>query len=699
MASFLFRTFGDSIYSRGWPFLTRNSSFIDHSIGFLRPNKILIDEGYFYSTDDSPKWNKDSRNSLNDSSPRLNKWNRANSSRHSSDSQYKQKWNRDSNSSSQQHKPRWDEDNDSFSKYESDEQPKPRWNKGNNSTSNYSSDPLQKPNWNQVNKSHTKHKFNKGVSNKCSDYSSDPEPAPEWYRESNPSNYSSELPPSSTDVNDEDQEADSDLLYIDERENFGLISRTNQIFTEKYEHDEGDKKEQEFLEKKPLRLQQLSTKKYSDLIKYHIENKRIKEALDVLDVRMLKEDRVKPEAYIYNLTIGACAEVGYTKKAFMLYNDMKKRGLKVNGGIYTSLFSACARSPWKEDGLARANHLRNLMLEKNIEPNLTNYNAMIKVYGRCGDLQTAFEIVDEMCSKNIKIRVHTFNFLLQSCITDRKAGFRHALLTWRKMLNFKERPNIYTFNLMLRCIKDCGIGDRESEQKMISEILSSNPMMLPKHSHNQEAFQLLESGQHNSSEKATVLDQDLVQLGGQDVVEKHLPISISELSENQLPNLLSRNPSLNGVLAMGEIKTMEDRFMLTGGAEGIFTEMVAANVTPDIKTITQMLSVQPSTLENENKLLDILKLQQIKPDINFYNVLIKKRCYRFDYESAKVCSEQNNFKTAFKIITFNKCRLFFAGRKTIDRGREQSSEKETVLGIQTSSHARYHYLRGVGFVL
>lgn len=651
MLSFLLRSFGDSMYSRGWPFLIRNASYIDHSLGFLRPNNILFNKGFLYSTGDTPKWNKDSRNSsINSSdSPHKLKWNRdKNFSKYSPDQQHKRRWNKDKNSSSEYlsdspQKPNWNRDK-SFSEYSSEQQP--RWNKDNNTSSNHSSESPQKLNWNRDNKSsHTQHKFNR-VS-KSSDYSSDPEPPPEWYRETKPNNYSSNPSSSSTNKN---EEPESDLLYIDECENFGLISRTNQVFTEKYEHDEDDKKEQEFLEKKPLRLQQLSTKKYSDLIKYHIENKRIKEALDVLEVRMLKVDRVKPEAYIYNLTIGACAEVGYTKKAFMLYNDMKKRGLKVSGGIYTSLFSACARSPWKEDGLSRANHLRTLMLEKNIEPNLTNYNAMIKVYGRCGDLQTAFEIVDEMCSKKIKIRVHTFNFLLQSCITDRKAGFRHALLTWRKMLHFKERPNIYTFNLMLRCIKDCGIGDRESEQKMISEILSSNPIMLPKHSHIQEAIPLLESGQHDSSGKPTVLDQDLVQLGQSDA-EKHLPIPISGLSENQLPNLLSLKPSLNGVLAIGEIKTMEDRFNLTGGVEGFFTEMVASRVTPDIKTITQMLSVQPGTLENEKKLLDILKLQEIKPDINFYNVLIKKRCYRFDYESAKVCSEKISFKTFSKLLT------------------------------------------------
>lgn len=57
---------------------------------------------------------------------------------------------------------------------------------------------------------------------------------------------------------------------------------------------------------------------------------------------------------------------------------MKKRGLKVTAHTYTSLFNACAHSPWPEDGLKRATHLRNLMSEKKYIPNQMNYHAMIK---------------------------------------------------------------------------------------------------------------------------------------------------------------------------------------------------------------------------------------------------------------------------------------------------------------------------------
>jgi len=57
---------------------------------------------------------------------------------------------------------------------------------------------------------------------------------------------------------------------------------------------------------------------------------------------------------------------------------MKKRGIKTTPATYTSLFNACANSPYKDDALKRAKHLHNLMSLKSIEPNIFIYHAMIK---------------------------------------------------------------------------------------------------------------------------------------------------------------------------------------------------------------------------------------------------------------------------------------------------------------------------------
>lgn len=271
------------------------------------------------------------------------------------------------------------------------------------------------------------------------------------------------------DVQNEDQ--DYIVRLQSDPDTFGEAYKKEEIY-------EDDLKEEEYLSNPPNPSKRLSTKQYADIIKDLIRHRKIKEAIDVVEVRMLKDDKVKPENYLYNLLLGACGRVGYTKKAFQLYNDMKRRALKVTPGTYTALFNACANSPWPEDGLTRAKHLHQIMIEKRYEPNDTNYNSMIKAYGRCGDLKTAFSLVDEMIVKGFMIKDDTLNFLLQACISDKEAGFRHALLVWRKFVDKNIAPSLFSYNLMLRCIRDCNLGDLEVTQEVIEQILSKPDIFL-----------------------------------------------------------------------------------------------------------------------------------------------------------------------------------------------------------------------------
>jgi pentatricopeptide repeat domain-containing protein 1 len=146
-----------------------------------------------------------------------------------------------------------------------------------------------------------------------------------------------------------------DLIAAQDGDTFGTLS-VNVAPAEDELVDEDDIKEEEFLKNPPRKSQKLTTKEYADMIKDHLKAQRIKEALDVLEVRMLKEDRVKPENYVYNLLIDGCAKVGYSKKAFHLFTRMKQRGLKVTGATYTSLFNACANAPWKKENFQMSAH-------------------------------------------------------------------------------------------------------------------------------------------------------------------------------------------------------------------------------------------------------------------------------------------------------------------------------------------------------
>lgn len=393
---------------------------------------------------------------------------------------------------------------------------------------------------------------------------------------------------------------------------------------EKEELYEKDLESEKDWSEKTTPLTRLSTKQYADIIKSLINQHKIKEAIDVVEIRMLKEDKVKPESYIYNLLLGACGRVGYTKKAFSIYNQMKKRGLNITGGTYTALFNACANSPWPEDGLSRAQKLRNTMIEKMYEPNETNYNAMIKAFGRCGDLTTAFSLVDEMTSKRIRTSSDTMNFLLQACIQDKEAGFRHALLVWRKMVTKRIAPSSFTYNLILRSIRDCGIGNLEVMNDTLHTILGQNLRL-------------------NSGDTKLLLDSSS---DGNYLIQNQLK-SKKEDSElvmnetaNQIdfgrPNLMAKVPHLGNIISLSEVTKPEDRLLLVGGLRGFLSNMEENHCTPDIKSFTQLLDCLPGSLAAEKELLREMKKCGVKPDVSFFNMLIKKRSIRFDYENAKV---------------------------------------------------------------
>ncbi|XP_021208079.2 pentatricopeptide repeat-containing protein 1, mitochondrial [Bombyx mori] len=452
------------------------------------------------------------------------------------------------------------------------------------------------------------------------------------------------------------------LVYLDDPDKFGTLSGFK-IQDEKLV-DAGDIKEEEYTQNKPLPGKKLTTRQYADLIKQYIKHKRLKEAIDVLEVRMLQEDKVKPENYIFNILIGACADVGYTKKAFRLFNEMKARGLKPTGDTYTCLFHACSKSPWASDGLKNAKHLREHMILKGIEPNLTNYNAMIKAFGCCGDLVTAFRIVDEMVTKKIKIRVHTFNHLLQACISDKNNGLRHALIVWRKMLNVREKPNIYSFNLMLKCVKDCNLGTKEDIEELVGAVKgktlkgSKNDMLETQNIDSQE-LKLLQDPKSppekirkdhidsqksiNGSNKMNMQNSDAVETTDLMITENKAKITIqlvdnlknTSKEQRNVPNLLSKEINMHHILALQEVHSLQDKFTVIGGQEDFLEEMSAYSVKPDIKTFTQMLPLLDNTTEAENKLLHTMHNMKIRADIDFYNMLIKKRCLRLDYDAAK----------------------------------------------------------------
>lgn len=440
--------------------------------------------------------------------------------------------------------------------------------------------------------------------------------------------------------------------------------------------DPGDVIEDEYIQNPTRRVKKSQTKEYVKMIKEHLNNKRLKDALDVLEVKILKEDRAKPDSYIYNLLISGCAKAGYSKKAFQLFNKMKQRNLKVKGGTYTSLFNACASAPSIADGLTKANRLREIMLEKGYEPNAINYNAMIKAYGRLGDTKTAYMLADEMLDKKLPVKTETFNFLLQACASDKRYGFRHALLTWHRMHKNRVVPDYYSFNLMLRCVRDTSIGDAETMEGVL-RIIFDGSKDIPVIGSKQTLQITGESNPDSESLEKHAEKKQLNPFSGNNIRIESNEQTIPDIvrPEFEAPDLLAKRPHLGSLIALEEVQQPHDRLLLLGGFSGFLMTMKEYGITPGIETFTALLEVIPPTNAAEKQLIQMIRKIGLKSDIDFFNILIKKRSMRFDYEGAReVLSMINTAGLYPDIVTYGVLAL---GCRTQDEARELIAEMKS----------------------
>ncbi|NWI60432.1 PTCD1 protein, partial [Calyptomena viridis] len=466
----------------------------------------------------------------------------------------------------------------------------------------------------------------------------------------------------------------------DEGVEFGTLS--DKFSSRKYYHKARShfldlklqKEEEEEPERKPWRRPKNTPYWYFLQCKALIKQDKLAEALQLFEVQMLKEERVRPEESNYTILIGGCGRVGYVKKAFRLYNDMKKRGLVPTEATYTALFNACAESPWKDSGLQSALKLRQQLQSKNEELNLITYHALLKVCALCSDLRMCLDVLKEIVQKGHVLTAETFSFLLMNCIKDSENGFRYALQVWKQMTKLGIKADSHNYNLMLRAARDCGIGD----PVLASELLlrpPENPSQLQLPPGKQErmknwrrkgsesaAVRLdVEAMEKQLFQESSVQPKELIQQQNKDVNQAEAePVSPdtpsgagammrrdhSEMEMEQahpsqklplcnLPNLLDSGMPDTAVVSLGTVATPSHRLALMGDVEGFLNKMKEDNAEPNIKTFTLLAELVEPQSPSESSLLALMDEHKVKVDVTFFNTLLRKKSKQGDLEGAK----------------------------------------------------------------
>lgn len=392
---------------------------------------------------------------------------------------------------------------------------------------------------------------------------------------------------------------------------------------ERFQMDEIEQKEENFQDTEarvPRRLKP-SLGQYAKMIKLHVSKNDLNSALNVLD--LVKKNRDKPTAHLYNLLLRGFAMQGDIKQSFRLYNKMKRHGLEPNAATYTSLINACAESKNTELALRHLKILRQSFYEKQIPLNETHYNVMVKAYSWHNQTAEAFQMVDEMRDKRLPIGESTYNSLLHGAIAHKEAGLRHALIVWHLMRAWRIKPTLTTYNLFLRAIRDTDFKSLKLDEVLVSG--------------SKQTRILLKEGERPNLLASPPVLSTLLPVAGkeQSIVQYNTNADKQEESIN-----------LNNVL-------VSNRLILFGGVDGFLNQMAIDDVKPNEKTITLLLDLIPNSIAAENLLLKIANDNNIMLDIDFYNMLIKRRCMRFDYKAAKeVLSITEQKKLSPNIMTF-----------------------------------------------
>lgn len=198
------------------------------------------------------------------------------------------------------------------------------------------------------------------------------------------------------------------------------------------------------------------------------------------------------------------------------------------------------------------------------------------------------------------------------------------------MLQKHIEPDYYSFNAVLRCVRDCGFGDLETMEKALQQILTEAAVTGQITAKN-EIKQISETKDQETTASINTTKAAALNISNNENV---LQIQ-TEATNLELPNLLAPQPHLGSMVSLSEVQKPHERFLLLGGLTGFLELMKSKNITPDIETFTTMLEVIPPTNTAEKQLLTYIRKIGLKADIDFFNILIKKRAMRFDYEGGK----------------------------------------------------------------
>lgn len=391
-------------------------------------------------------------------------------------------------------------------------------------------------------------------------------------------------------VSSQNEHLTSDEIHLlkQDPDNFGTLS-SHELLSNKEVQNESVTQSDETTSKndsskKKNASEQKSMEHYEQQLKDLIGKGDVKQAVEYFESEMLVKDHVLAPIHIYEWLITECINSHEVKKAFNVCDQMLNRQLKISVEIVEKLLLAHELSNLSRKKL---NSLEKIISKNQYEINEKMYNSLVRTHGRSGQCKYALALADEMKIRGFKYEIETINIIFELCRHDKENGFIRLIELWHGMRNCKLVPDVHTFNAFLKTVLKCELQNVDKLK---------------------ETIELLRG-------KSTVHSNGI---------------------NDGRPNLLADPPEIGYLFPLENVNTPEDRLLILGGLTGLLKLFKEFQISPLPETILTLLNIVPNTNEAHQKVISLLKKNDIAPDVNLFHVLLTKNCIKPRFQNAKV---------------------------------------------------------------
>lgn len=165
------------------------------------------------------------------------------------------------------------------------------------------------------------------------------------------------------------------------------------------------------------------------------------------DARKMFDEMPERNVVSWSVVIYGCIEMGDWEEALLLFKDALWHGLDVNDFTFSSVIGLCGNLTLFQLG----KQMHSLCLKMNYYRTGFMGSALISMYSRCGEIEGACQVFDEILDKNIGM----WNAMMIACAQHSQT--RHVFELFEEMEAEGVKPNGITFSCILYACSHTGL--------------------------------------------------------------------------------------------------------------------------------------------------------------------------------------------------------------------------------------------------